>query len=328
MKVLGISFGRKNQRCDVMVKEALFAAKASGAEVQFINTLALNIGHCRACDYCSRSRDKGAKEIHCCLKDDYSVLEEACLDADGIIIGAPVYAVGIVGQFKNFLDRFGPSHDRAQLLETNKKRKEEGKTEEELLDPRYFKDRYVGYISVGGAQTHNWVSLGLPILDLFSFSFCMKCVGHVDAYDQGRTGHPLLNPALMKECHDLGTAVASSIGTPYEECDTWSGERGTCPVCHNNLLSVNGTTDVECPVCGIWGNLQINGEKVTVEWPEKEIRRARNTTIGIYEHYNEIQNMIKVCVPKLVENKESLTQQMERYKNFDKTIAEMENSQN
>lgn len=38
MKVLGISFGRRNQRCDVMVKEALFAAKAAGAEVRFINT--------------------------------------------------------------------------------------------------------------------------------------------------------------------------------------------------------------------------------------------------------------------------------------------------
>ena len=50
MKVLGISFGRKNQRSDVLVKEALFAAKAAGADVQFINTLTLNIGHCRACE--------------------------------------------------------------------------------------------------------------------------------------------------------------------------------------------------------------------------------------------------------------------------------------
>lgn len=99
MKIVGISFGRRNQRCDVFVKEALFAAKAAGADVEFINTVRLDIGHCRACDYCSRCRDKGDVEIHCCMKDDYHILEEACLDADGIIIGAPVYAVGIVGQF-------------------------------------------------------------------------------------------------------------------------------------------------------------------------------------------------------------------------------------
>ncbi len=320
MKVLGISFGRLNQRSDVMVKEALFAAKAAGAEVEFINTVRLNIGHCRACDYCSRCRDKGDTQIHCCMKDDYHILEEACLDADGIIIGAPVYAVGIVGQFKNFVDRFGPSHDRAALLEENKKREAEGKP---LLDPRYFKDRYTGYISVGGAQTHNWVSLGLPMLDLFSFSFCMKCVGHVDAYDQGRTGHPLLDPELMKKCGELGKAVAQSLGKPYEEVDTWVGDEGVCPVCHNPLLSINKTTDVECPVCGIWGKLSVEGTKVHINWPKEEIARARNTTPGIYEHYNEIQNMIKVCVPKLTANQEAIKQQMEKYIHFDQTIKEM-----
>lgn len=320
MKVLGISFGRRNERCDVMVKEALFAAREAGQEVEFINTVRMDIGHCRACDYCSRSRDKGDVEIHCCMKDDYHILEEACLNADAIIIAAPVYAVGIVGQFKNFVDRFGPSHDRAALLEENKKRKEEGK---ELLDARYFKDRYVGYISVGGAQTHNWVAFGLPMLDIFTFSFCMKCVGHVDAYDQGRTGHPLFDKELMKKCHDLGTTVANAVGKPYEEVNEWSGPEGVCPVCHNFLLEFNGTTDVECPVCGIWGKLTVDGDKVSVTFSEEEKNRARNTNIGIYEHYNEIQNMIKVCVPKLMENKEELPKMMEKYKNFDETIAQM-----
>lgn len=320
MKVVGISFGRMNQRSDILVKEALFAAKKAGADVQFINTVRLDIGHCRACDYCSRMRDKGEVEIHCCMKDDYHILEEACLEADGIIIAAPVYAVGIVGQFKNFVDRFGPSHDRAALLEENKKRKAEGKPE---LDPRYFKDRYTGMISVGGAQTHNWVSLGLPMLDLFNFSLCMKCVGHVDAYDQGRTGSPLLDKNLMAQAAKLGKAVAESLGKPYDEVDTWVGDEGVCPVCHNPLLSMNGTTHVECPICGIWGDLSVDGDKVKVEWSEKEIARARNTNIGIYEHYNEIQNMITVCVPKLVANKDMLDEEMKKYINFDESIANM-----
>lgn len=161
----------------------------------------MKISHCRACDYCSRSRDKGEVEIHCVLKDDYHILEEACLDADGI-----------VGQFKNFLDRFCPSHDRAALLEENKKREAEGRP---LLDARYFKDRYVGYISVGGAQTRNWVALGLPMLHLFEFSYCMEVVGHVDAYDQGRTGNPLLDKALLVKCADVGRAVVEAVGKPY-----------------------------------------------------------------------------------------------------------------
>lgn len=322
MKVLGISFGRRNQRCDILLKNALMAASKAGAEVEFINTMGMNITHCHACDYCSRQRDKGSVEIGCAFKDDYQKLEEKVYDADGIIISAPVYAVGIVGQYKNFLDRLMPSHDRAALLEENKKREAEGKP---LLDARYFKDRYVGYISVGGAQTHHWVSMGLPVLHLFSFSMCMKPVGHVDAYDQGRTGSPLLDEDLLQQCKDLGTAVATSIGKPYDEVNTWVGPEGVCPTCHNELISVHGTTTVECPICGTAGHLTVDGDKVHIEFSEQEQKRARNTIPGIYEHYNEIQNMIKVCVPKLIANKERLDQEMKTYKRpFDEVIAELQ----
>lgn len=324
MKVLGISFGRMNQRCDILCKEALFAAKRAGADVEFINTMRMNITHCHACDYCSRAIDKGEVEIPCAFKDDYQKLAEAVTEADGIIIAAPVYAVGIVGQFKNFLDRYMPAHDRAKLLEENKKREAEGKP---LLDARYFKDRYAGYISVGGAQTHNWVSLGLPMLHLFSFSMCIKAVGHVDAYDQGRTGSPLLDDDLLKQCSDLGKAVAESLGKPYDEVDTWVGPQGVCPVCHNDLISVNGTTDVECPVCGIRGELSVEGKKIKVHFSDAEKKRARNTIPGIYEHYNEIQNMIKVCVPKLVANKDMIAEKMKKYKNFDAEIKKIEEEQ-
>lgn len=86
---------------------------------------------------------------------------------------------------------------------------------------------------------------------------------------------------------------------------------------------MNGTTHVECPICGIWGTLSVDGDKVNVEFSEEEKNRARNTTIGIYEHYNEIQNMIEVCVPKLVANKDTLPKMMEKYKNFDKEIESM-----
>jgi len=36
-------------------------------------------------------------------------------------------------------------------------------------------------------------------------------------------------------------------------------------------------------------------------------------------HYNEIQNTIKICVPKLTDpdNQKLINQEMKRYKNFD-----------
>jgi multimeric flavodoxin WrbA len=321
MKVLGISFGRKNKNCDVMVKHALFAAKKAGADVRFINTIGMKIGHCIACDYHGKAIAAGEVFPKCPLKDDYQILEDAVWDADGIIIGAPVYAVGPVGQFKNLVDRFGPFHDRALLIEENKKRKAAGKPE---LDARFFKDRYIGYISTGGASTHNWVSMGLPTLALFTFSTCMKAVGHVDAYKMGPTGHPLLDRNLMDTCSDLGAAIAASIGKPYDRINTWIGKQGVCPVCHNSLIDLDGTGDgarVECPVCGIWGDVTINNGKLEVKFSDAEKARARSTLVGVYEHYNEIHGFIKTAIPKVQANKDFIEKEMEKYIHFDETVA-------
>ncbi len=316
MKVTGISFGSKNGRTDILVKEALFAAKAAGAEVEFINTHALNIGHCRSCGYCNRCRDEKT-EIHCCLKDDFHILEDAFMEADGLIIGAPVYVVGPNGQVKNFIDRLSPHRDRSEMIEENKRRAAQGR---EPLEPNLFKDRYIGYISVGGAQTHNWVAFGLPTLHLLSVSQCLKAVGHIDAYDQGRTGSPLLDKGLMKMCGDLGRTVTQSIGKPYSEVNDWVGPKGLCPVCHNTLLDFMDGVRVECPTCGIRGTVSIVDGELKVSWPESEPLRARNTEVGVYEHYYEIRNMIKVCVPKLEAARDELEEEMKKYLNFEEAI--------
>lgn len=320
MKLLGLSFGRKMRCGEIMVKEALYKAKEAGAEVEFISTVNMNIGHCKGCDACSKVRSRGG-QVKCIIKDDYLALEEKVLDADGIIIAAPVFAVGTVGQFKNFVDRFGPAHDRASLLEEQKKRIAEGKTGDDLLDPRYFKDRYVGYISVGGASTQNWVSLGLPMMHLFDMSLHMKAVGHIDAYDQGRRANPVLDQVLMDQCGALGKHVAECLGKPYEETE-WLGEEGVCPVCHNNLISIGKdmSDKVECPICGITGELTVEDHKLKISFSEEQKNRARCTMNGLYEHYNEIQGMIKVCVPKLMEHKDTLPKMLEKYEKFDELI--------
>lgn len=306
MKVLGISMGRKNERSDIYCKQVLKGAEAAGADVQFINTVTMNIGQCRGCGACSKAPDG---KIKCILKDDYLTLEEMVLDADGIVIAAPVYSVGIVGQLKNFLDRFGATHDRASMLEEQKKRREEGRP---LLDERYFKDRYCSYVAVGGAWTEDWTCMGLPMMHLFGCSQAMKVVGQINANDQGRKTSPFLDKPMMDDMFAMGQNLAKNIGVPYEET-TWFGREGTCPVCHLNLLMVNGTNKVTCPVCGIHGTIALDGEKLTVNFTEEEKKRARNTIPGLYEHHNEIAEMMRVCIPKLTEHKEFLAEKKKEY---------------
>lgn len=312
MKVLGISMGRKNERSDIYCKQVLMgveaAAKESGkdVEVEFINTVTMNIGQCRGCGACSRDPNG---QIKCILKDDYLTLEEKVLDADGIVIVAPVYSVGIVGQLKNFLDRFGAAHDRATMLDEQEKRKAEGRT---LLDERYFKDRYCSFVAVGGAWTEDWTVFGLPMMHLFSCSQTMKVVGQINANDQGRKTSPFLDPEMMDDMTKMGANLCNNLGVPYDET-TWFGKEGTCPVCHLNLLMFNGTKKVTCPVCGIHGSLENDGEGFKVVFPPEQIKRARNTLIGVGEHHAEIGEMMRICIPLLMEKKEFLDEKKKEY---------------
>lgn len=315
MKVLGISFGRNNKNCDILVKQALIAAKEAGAEVKFINTMNMDIRHCTGCGACSKLRDKG-KQIKCIIKDDYLTLEDAILDADGIVVAAPVYSLAPTGQLKNYVDRFGAAHDRAAALAEQNKRIREGA--EELLDARVLSDKYVAYISVGGAKTPNWVSLGLPNMHLFGMSTVMKTVGQIDAYNMGTIANPVLDDDLMERTAQLGKHLTESIGKPYDQV-TWLGDEGVCPVCHNSMITIGKTTEVECPICGIAGKLTIENDTIKVTFSESEQKRARNTLEGLHEHYLEIQGFVPKIWPKLQANKEKLDSVMPIYENFEST---------
>lgn len=311
-KVLAISMGRKDKNCDILAKHALMAARETGAEVKFVNTMKMTIGHCTGCGACSKTRDNG-KQIKCILKDDYLTLENDVLEADGIVLVAPVYSLGPTGQLKNFIDRFGAAHDLSAATEEQKKRDAAG--DAEPLDPRLFKPRYAAYISVGGAHTPNWVSMGLPNMYMFGLSVCMNVVGQIDAYDMGHRTSPVLDRPFLDKVSALGAHVAESIGKAPGDIK-WMGDQGVCPVCHNKFISIDETEGVECPLCGIKGELTLEDGKVRVSFSEQEQKRARNTLAGLYEHYHELKDMMAVIIPKLQENKDTLPKLLEPYTNF------------
>jgi len=303
MKVLGISMGRKNERCDIYCKQVLKGVEAAAAaagkdvEVEFVNTVTMNIGQCRGCGACSKAPDG---QIKCILKDDYLELEDKILSADGIIIAAPVYSVGIVGQLKNLTDRFGAAHDRASMIDEQEQRKADGRP---LLDERYFKDRYVSYVSVGGAWTPDWTGMGLPMMHLFSCSQAMKVCGQINANDQGRKTSPFFDDKMMQDMLDMGANLCNNLGLPYDD-STWFGAEGTCPVCHLDLMTYEGDGKFTCAVCGIHGTL--SNETKKIEFPATELTRARNTIVGLNEHHAEIGEMMKICIPLIMENKDFL----------------------
>ncbi len=291
MKVLGISFGRKNGNCDILVKQALLGAIKTGAEVSFMNTCNLKIDRCTGCGACDKVRDRGGMSL-CVLKDDFLFVREAIMDADALMVAAPVYSVGPTGQYKNLVDRMGASHDRAALLKENQRRRSLGWSEDKMLDPRVFKNRPFAVISVGGARTEGWTSLGLPNLHLLGFSNQMIPVDHINAYGMGDRVNPAFDEKFMSRLFKLGENVAGAAGMPEEQIEWKGDDAGMCPTCHCRHLFIKSGTEVECAVCGSAGTLRIDGGEIKVDYTEEEIKRSRYHMGGLLEHQEEISDMM------------------------------------
>jgi len=99
VKILGLSFSpRKQGNTEILLGEALGAAKAQGAETELYSIAGKDI---KPCDGCWGCRQTG----ECHIKDDMQGLYAKLLEADGIIFGTPVYFYNMTGQGKTVIDR-------------------------------------------------------------------------------------------------------------------------------------------------------------------------------------------------------------------------------
>ena len=300
MKALGISFGRKMQNSEIMVKQVLKQMAARGFETQFIRAHDLDIKPCTGCNACVGSLLSG-KNGACVLKDDFHILDEAILEADAIVVCAPVYVFAPCGLFKDVCDRMGPSHDIAFRTNARELGEKLGVPADKRVDERSFKTRVAGILSVGGARTKHWTSLGLPQLYEFTMSSGMNVVDAYNAYAGMDYQHLVGNEELMARMTKMGDNLADAL-TVEGAMDKWYGdEQGVCPVCHNDLLTIlHDENKVECPICGITGELTLKDGKIDVDFSKADLYMARPNYGGKVDHFIEIRD--SVMSQKKIEN--------------------------
>lgn len=100
LSVLGIACSpRRNGNTTSLLLEAMKTAQAEGQTTELVYLSDLNIKPCQGCNACS------AKGI-CVIKDD-DILEfqDKLIQADRVIIAAPIFFMGINGQAKIMIDR-------------------------------------------------------------------------------------------------------------------------------------------------------------------------------------------------------------------------------
>ena len=283
MKLLGISCGRKMGNSEILLREALMGAEELGSETEIISLLDVDIKPCTGCKICPA--EITGKEA-CIIKDDAVFFWNKVMDCDGLILSGPVYCLTPPGYLLVIRDRlFASKSDVAWMME-RKKLKEQGV--KVFVDERCFKTRPGAFISVGGSVTPDWLSLGLSIFQTMTFSLQLELVDQMMVMGTNIIeGQVLLNDAAVSRARKLGRHVAEVMGKPAAEMK-WKGDKqGTCPVCHQNELTIKNKNPVQCPICGIYGELKIENGEIKVTFSEEEQKRSRLTIAGKMEHWNE-----------------------------------------
>lgn len=314
MKLLGISAGRKMGNSEVLLTEALMAAQKEGADVELLRLNDLKIKPCTGCISCSQDQQTGGTGACIIKNDDMPFFNEKLLDCDGIILSTPVYILTPPGYFKVLCDRIGPSHDMAWQMEAKKIAEREGRQSQ--IDPRFFKQRVAGFIAVGGAPTADWVSLTLPLMNVFTFPMQIEVVDQLQVLRTPLPGQVVFNDQAIQRAVKLGQHVARNMGKPSDQIQWMGDEPGTCPVCHANVMIVGKKTQVECAICGVKGELKVQQGEIKVSFSKEEQAMARLTLAGKKKHFEEVLEVAQETIPRMAE----IPEKLKKYKNFNVVV--------
>lgn len=100
MKVLGIQASPRGKQSSTLrlVQAALDGARTEGATTELIDIYELDIRYCTACGTCYAKGE-------CVLEDDFPLVFDSIMGADGIVLGAPNYIDSIPAPLKAVFDR-------------------------------------------------------------------------------------------------------------------------------------------------------------------------------------------------------------------------------
>lgn len=286
--LLAIVGGSKFGNTEILAKEALMAAAELGVEVRLMRSVDLDLKQCTACRPCVQIM-KGK----CKWNDDGAWVEDQIKDCDGLLVASSIYSLTPPGFLLTIRDRcMGPRLDVDCTLEAaNSPKGSQGGMFDDvpfLRDPRLYKKRVGGIISIGGALDKDWTSLSLPNLHTLIFPAGIKLVDFCSNWGCADQASVTLRPEVLADARRVGRHIAEAMLDP--ENAAWAGpDAGLCPHCHGNCFVLDPDSSVaECAVCGVRGEMSITDGKVRVNFTEVGLEYSRYLPAGRAKHGREV----------------------------------------
>lgn len=302
MRILGISGGTKNGRNDCVCKEALRAAVDSGAEIEFIHLLDLDIKHCTGCRVCMANIMQG-KGNGCVLKDDFDWLLDRMLDADGIVFSIPIFECCASGVFHTIMDRFGPRLDRGNNLMAAENAKKSGGS---MPDLRILKDKPVSYIAIGGSD---WMTSVENDFAIQSMTPMWKIIDR-EVFQWAST--LIVDEERMARVYEIGKNLAEAAKDV--ENAVYKGEPGVCGHCHSRQFYLRPDGMAVCGSCGIEGELKKCPSGYIFSYDSSQELLAHDTLSGKQKHGMDIAKNTEMEMQMMQSDK--YRSRREFYKNF------------
>jgi multimeric flavodoxin WrbA len=295
VQLLGVSAGSPDGSVEIVLKEALQAAEAEGAEVELVRLEELRL-------------PSGPDPAE---PDDAWWFWERLMAADGLVVCSPIVSRTVTGRLKLLMDRLlGPNADRA-IVQRLIALREAG--DEPVvpfrLDERVLRPRVAGFIAVGGSLTPQWKTLTLPVMHTFTFSLQAAVVDQIVIAGAGTPQSVVLDAEALARSAELGRHVARQLGRSFEEAE-YVGPPGLCPLCHLDVVSLQGRA-VACATCGARGRLE---DDLSVTWTELD-----TSVISMAErqdHYDEILETAQ----RHGKLREEITEKAAAYASYDRLV--------
>jgi len=193
MQIVGIvASPRKRMNTDTIVQRILDGCEASGASVAKIYLNDLEVKPCQAC----RIQDGSG----CVYQDDMEQVYEIFEEADGIVLGTPVYYNTVSSQMKLMIDR-SYCLAKAVILPSG----------ERIYETAVQKKKKGIVVSVGGSGSSP--ECVLPVFHIWSVEVNLEIVDSV-LVTRAQLGDPPMESAeLLKEAFSKGEKFARSLRT-------------------------------------------------------------------------------------------------------------------
>lgn len=275
MKILTLVASRRSPgNSEVLAKQAAAAAERAGAQVEILNISGLNVAACEGCLACV-FRGK------CREEDQMDMLIQKLLEADGLIVAAPIYLLSPASVIKKVMDR-------ALMMSL-------------YVDELMGKTR--GALTMTVAGKADWNPVGMEMMNQFALSYGFPVYNYLEAYAPG-PGEILLQDDTMAEVSAMGEGLVAYLAG---KADARKPEPNQCPLCYSRSVRLLGGNRIQCPYCLVEGTLD---ENCNVNIPQEALEHAFWTPAHRKRH---LEDWIKATRGVFLKNRDAVKKKIDDF---------------